>query len=561
MSLLLLQNALNYVTNMEYLFGKIYNFFAPPEMIETEKIRRAKRVYNGNRDEKKSIRGKRERIAKKSCENDGQAAKKKRTSTKSDNQTFRTTGEKDRREGSKSALNIKSKCLKTSDRDNKTDERLRHRNNCGKDNKRKNQDDRNTKLDVNQNTTMIKESKQKEKCGATEDDLHTATGSPIVYSPKNRLILRKVPLTTERELLDHFKLADKARMLMKNDRFTGTVFLQFMNFKKTKKVLEDKSLRKFNGHTIEVDYCLPREVYLKKKYMDGGNREEMGRDSGDECENGKRNSKTTNNYEETCDLRNRTSSKRVINSETGEEKEDKNIAKKKQRKEKDYEQNTKENVKNKEQKPNCVEMNDDRSVKKKSIDEHEKTKVGEKCVADGKYITQPSKANLQNVSPDTLYNFVLTNLAYNETEQSLRAYFDSFGIIHEITVKKNNDGFCTGTAILAFVKMFKTIQSEVLCNSRTVYVRFIKHTYRIFISGVKKMLTKEMIAGYLRDKGYEVAEVVVPVGGDRKNRGYCFVQFDGENGVKRFKSEYRRHKKFFGGKSCIEHAKRTEREN
>ncbi|ELA46065.1 hypothetical protein VCUG_02456 [Vavraia culicis subsp. floridensis] len=530
-------------------------------MIETEKIRKAKRVYSGNRDEQKNIRGKREHIAKKSCESDEQAAKKNRTSTKNDNQKFRTSGEKDKREERKSAVNIKSKCSKTSDRDNKTDERLRHGSNRSKDNKRKSQDDRNTKLDVSQNTTMIKESRQKEKYDATKDDLYAVTDSPIVYSPKNRLILRKVPLTTERELLDHFKLADKARMLMKNDKFTGTVFLQFMNFKKTKKVLEDKSLCKFNGHTIEVDYCLPREVYLKKKYMGGEDREEMGQDNRDESKNGKMNSKTTNNCEETCDVGNKKSSKRGSNNETGEEKEDKNIARKKQRKEKDDEHDTKENIKNKEQKLNCVEMNDNRSVKKKSIGEHEKIKVGKECVADGKYITKPSKANLQNVSPDTLYNFVLTNLAYNETEQSLRAYFDSFGIIHEITIKKNNDGFCTGTAILAFVKMFKTIQGEVLCNSRTVYVRFIKHTYRIFISSVKKTLTKEMIAGYLRDKGYEVAEVVVPVGGDRKNRGYCFVQFDGENGVKRFKNEYRRHKKFFGGKSCIEHAKRTDREN
>ncbi|ELQ75485.1 putative Nucleotide-binding, alpha-beta plait, RNA recognition motif domain protein, partial [Trachipleistophora hominis] len=112
--------------------------------------------------------------------------------------------------------------------------------------------------------------------------------------------------------------------------------------------------------------------------------------------------------------------------------------------------------------------------------------------------------------------------------------------------------------MLAFTKMFRTLQNELLYNNRTVYIKFIKHNYRIFISGLKKTLTKELVIDYLSDKGYGVTDVLVPVGGDVKNRGYCFVQFDGESGVKRFKDEYRKYKGFFGTASRIEYAKRDE---
>ncbi|ELQ75484.1 hypothetical protein THOM_1523 [Trachipleistophora hominis] len=283
-------------------------------MTVTQKMKNVKRVYEKTKDRSRDDRSKKRTITNKSRGNnesvfrggkngmkDGDQELEKENKRKEvlkgakdkfdrrgdqklekEKNTVKTTEElknkfvQRRDNESKKERNIKKsiketncRSASTKDKEQRNDENIR----CKEDKKRK----------ITNNELLIKcngkekeniESKIKRDSNAESGEKRVDAGCSVVYSPKNRLILRKVPHTTEQEILSHFQLADKARMLMKNDKFTGTVFLQFMNYKKTKKTLEDESLRNFNGHTIEIDYCLPREVYLKKKHLYAENAED-----------------------------------------------------------------------------------------------------------------------------------------------------------------------------------------------------------------------------------------------------------------------------------------------
>ncbi|KMV66333.1 putative RNA-binding protein [Encephalitozoon cuniculi EcunIII-L] len=127
--------------------------------------------------------------------------------------------------------------------------------------------------------------------------------------------------------------------------------------------------------------------------------------------------------------------------------------------------------------------------------------------------------------------YILTNLSYKETEESISETFGKYGEIERVTIKKNRDCISTGKAIITFKKR-TFIKDEIIMSNKPIYIERIKkpleNKRRFFLSKLKKSHSIVAIRKILSDAGCKPKDIRVLYGENKRNRGYGFIEYDSE---------------------------------
>lgn len=172
--------------------------------------------------------------------------------------------------------------------------------------------------------------------------------------------------------------------------------------------------------------------------------------------------------------------------------------------------------------------------------------------------TGPKKSSQNDDNKDSkkvcIYKFLITNLTYDENNESLTKTFQKYGTVHKVIIMTNRDGYCTGSAKILFNKMFKRVPNEIICRNRTIFVKYLHESTKIFISNIDKALNKEKICNYLKKKNIKVQDIRIQNDRRGQNRGYCFIDFDNEYDIIRFRRWFKRDGRWLGSRCTIEAA-------
>merc|ERR1712147_46608 len=163
--------------------------------------------------------------------------------------------------------------------------------------------------------------------------------------------------------------------------------------------------------------------------------------------------------------------------------------------------------------------------------------------------TMPEYSNYHSPDDDTVAKLFVGGLSWNSNEESIKAYFEKFGPVQEVALKKNREdptkhrGFC-------FVK-FTTQESadDVLSQQEPHYIDGMKvdaksvcppgvkpetRTKKLFVGGLQQQLTEEVLTEYFSKFGRITSKIEFPLDRNtQKRRGFCFIEFASESVVDR----------------------------
>lgn len=146
-------------------------------------------------------------------------------------------------------------------------------------------------------------------------------------------------------------------------------------------------------------------------------------------------------------------------------------------------------------------------------------------------------------------------LSWESTEESIQAYFETFGPIESINLKKKQDnpsrhrGFC-------FVKFTNATDADKVLNQQEPHfidgskvdpksacppgVKQEDRTTKIFVGGLREETTEEALTSYFQAFGEIKGKIHFKTDREtQKRRGFCFIEFQNEAIVDRIvKSKY-----------------------
>ncbi|KAH9411567.1 hypothetical protein HK407_04g06720 [Ordospora pajunii] len=165
----------------------------------------------------------------------------------------------------------------------------------------------------------------------------------------------------------------------------------------------------------------------------------------------------------------------------------------------------------------------------------------EHALVDMKANRRPSgkKSALSEEYMNTKY--ILLNLSYKETEETISKEFSKYGEIEKISIKKNKYNISTGKAVITFKKK-AVIRDEVVMSSKPIYVERVKvpvqNKKRFFVGGLAKKHSIVEIRTILANAGCKPLDIVVPYGNNKKNKGYGFIEYRDEKEANVFASKF-----------------------
>jgi hypothetical protein len=151
--------------------------------------------------------------------------------------------------------------------------------------------------------------------------------------------------------------------------------------------------------------------------------------------------------------------------------------------------------------------------------------------------------------------YILSNLSYKETEESITERFRKFGEVERVAIERNRDGISTGKAVITF-RDSAFIKGEVVMNSKLISVERIKrpqHNYnRLFLSHVNKDMTIVSIRKLVMSIGPRPTDIRLKYSENKRHNGYCFLTYDTEEKAKAVASRFDEVKERLGPEAYIE---------
>ena len=161
----------------------------------------------------------------------------------------------------------------------------------------------------------------------------------------------------------------------------------------------------------------------------------------------------------------------------------------------------------------------------------------------------PLHNNFRSPDDDTEGKLFVGGLAWDSTEESIKAYFSTFGQVDEVTLKRNKEdpskhrGFCfvkfstaeAADSVLAQQDPHMIDRSKV--DPKSVCPPGVKpeqRTTKIFVGGLQDQTTDEALTEYFSQFGQIQNQIEFST--DRntgKRRGFCFIEFANEGVVDR----------------------------
>lgn len=156
---------------------------------------------------------------------------------------------------------------------------------------------------------------------------------------------------------------------------------------------------------------------------------------------------------------------------------------------------------------------------------------------------------------DTEGKLFVGGLSWDSTEESIRSYFEKFGTVEAVNLKKKTDdptkhrGFC-------FVKFSKASESDAVLNQEDPHyidgskvdpksacpagVKPEERTKKIFVGGLRAETTEEALMEYFKEFGEITGKIYFKTDKEtQKRKGFCFIEFRNEAIVDRIvKSRY-----------------------
>lgn len=200
---------------------------------------------------------------------------------------------------------------------------------------------------------------------------------------------------------------------------------------------------------------------------------------------------------------------------------------------------------------NCQE-NETHYILKYSTKEH--------ALVDLKTSARARKAAAGTVSTPLYYDnrYLINNLSYKETEESITEAFSKFGTVERVILRKNKDGYASGKAMLTFAQGVK-IEEEVILNNKIIGITRIKEDIvdqrSIFMSHIKKTLQIATLRKVLANHGCKPSDIRIRYDENKRNKGYGFLEFKTAEEAKIFESKFPQFKSHLGDEVYCEYAK------
>ncbi|KAM0672023.1 putative RNA-binding protein [Ordospora colligata] len=181
----------------------------------------------------------------------------------------------------------------------------------------------------------------------------------------------------------------------------------------------------------------------------------------------------------------------------------------------------------------------------------------EHALVDMKTNRRPSGKKSELVEEYMNTKFILMNLSYKETEETISEKFSKYGKIEKISIKKNKYNISTGKAIIIF-KNKAVIRDEVVMNSKPIYIERVKapvqNKKRLFLGGLTKKHSIVDIRTILAGAGCKPVDIVVPYGDNKKNKGYGFIEYRDEKEANVFVRKFSSIKSMLGPECYFEYS-------
>lgn len=350
---------------------------------------------------------------------------------------------------------------------------------------------------------------------------------------KLKLIVKKLPKkATLEQIKTHFPGVVEIKMHMINNKFSGTAFLHFRELDSLNNVLESDNFRTFNGKKITVEYCEPKDKYLREKgvFLETSDKNKFNN------KHGGLNKREDRELDSSKDNLNHKSEGKLGKKEA--------YLKKKETSQ-----------------PNqgFKLITNEKSNKKSELKRMNK-KIDRKCsknVAIGpensaeKDFKEICKREVSETKIE------ISNLSYKETESSIRKYFSKFGTIKEVNLEFKDCVF-TGKAIITYTsfRRFDILDHEHIINDNYLLIscinKKIRYNHRrVILKNIKKSLEKVHLRKMLAR--YKIKSIQLKHTGKKKrNLGFGFVEFMDEQECALFVENYDKLKENIGPDSMVE---------
>lgn len=167
----------------------------------------------------------------------------------------------------------------------------------------------------------------------------------------------------------------------------------------------------------------------------------------------------------------------------------------------------------------------------------EKSELGESSYMDSKYI--------------------LTNLSYKETEESISKVFGKYGEIEKVVIQRNKESMSVGRATITFKKK-AVVWEEVVMNSKPIHIerirRPLENRTRFFLSRLNKALSIVEIRKVLADAKCKPKDIRVIYSENKRNKGYGFIEYASEAAADVFVESFESIKALLGPECFYEYS-------
>lgn len=156
-------------------------------------------------------------------------------------------------------------------------------------------------------------------------------------------------------------------------------------------------------------------------------------------------------------------------------------------------------------------------------------------------------AGYQQETDDNEGKLFVGGLAWESTEESLRDYFEQFGPVESINLKRNKEDQSKHRGF-AFVKFQYAEDADKVLNQREAHIvdgskidpksacpigiKPEQRTKKIFVGGLQAETTDEKLKEYFSEFGQILNNIEYAVDHNtKKKRGFCFIEFASESTV------------------------------
>jgi len=170
-------------------------------------------------------------------------------------------------------------------------------------------------------------------------------------------------------------------------------------------------------------------------------------------------------------------------------------------------------------------------------------------MANSGYITVDSYSAKDNTEDNNEGKLFVGGLAWESSEESIKQYFEQFGPVEHVNLKKNKEDM-TKHRGFAFVKFKYGADAEDVLRQKDAHVidgakvdaksacpqgvKPEQRTKKIFVGGLQAETTEEKLRDYFGEFGEIQNNIEFAVDHNtKKRRGFCFIEFSSEGIVDR----------------------------